>query len=434
LTTADRLRSFARDFFTPLGEPFADARRYSAAHRLHLAIGPTLVLGPTAWVYATSPVFRSRPQLVRAIDGIWFPAAALFTALVLAGSLMGTPEEGSRRQSLQRLLFLVAIVPMIATNHATSWMLGTLTNPATAIFVALIAGYRVFLDYASAMVVAVVSLVGFVGIAGLELAGVIRAQPFLADPTVNPTYGIPEVGTTMLTGALTFIGLTFCATNYGMNQRLKLHRYITRSVLRRYLPESLVHRAERGEFDVEGKPERRTVTVMFTDLVGFTGLSERLGAEAVGEVLNTYLRSVARLAHEHGATVDKFIGDAVMVVVGAPEPLDPGEQARRAAALARAVHAEVAALDVEVELQARSGINTGEAVVGNFGSEVRSDYTVIGPAVNIAARLEAASEPGRILVGETTAELLEEDLESAGEFRLKGVSEPVAGYFLPLTG
>jgi len=100
--------------------------------------------------------------------------------------------------------------------------------------------------------------------------------------------------------------------------------------------------------------------------------------------------------------------------------------------LARAIHEAVPRLSDDPPLQARTGINTGEAVAGNFGSHNRSDYTVLGPAVNVAARLESKSEPGRILIGPDTAALLGDDvaLEPTEPLTLKGVSEPVTGYFL----
>ena len=174
-------------------------------------------------------------------------------------------------------------------------------------------------------------------------------------------------------------------------------------------------------------------SVLFTDVVGFTALSEQLGAARVGEVLNAYLTRVAEVAHAHGATIDKFVGDAAMLVYGAPEHLAPEEQARRAVELARALIATTDALGGDPRLQIRVGIHTGEAVVGSFGSPHRSDYTVIGPAVNLASRLESACSPGRILVSADTAALLgEEAIEGeVGPLRLKGIGEPVTAYFVP---
>ncbi|TNE90753.1 MAG: adenylate/guanylate cyclase domain-containing protein [Deltaproteobacteria bacterium] len=426
MSRSERARRLVEDLFTPLGEPFAEPEVLLVALRVHVLFAP-VVLGPTAWMYATSPDFAST-ALQAAIWGWWMPAAAAFVLLAALGSALGLAERGSTRLRVQRALWLAALVPMLTTNHVTGWMFGTLTNPSAAIFIAFIAAYRVFLDYASALAVACISLAGFVGLALLEVNGIVPTQPFLE---THPNYAVPQVTQVMLVGAVVMISLVFCTTNYGMNQRTRLHHYITRSVLRRYLPESLVERASRGAFDVDGPPERREVTVMFTDLVGFTALSEELGPEAVGRVLDRYLATIANLAHKHGATVDKFIGDAVMVVIGAPEELPAKEQVRRAVALAEDIHRTVQQLPSSVALIARTGLNTGEAVVGNFGSEVRSDYTVIGPAVNVAARLESASRPGRVLLGPRSAELFDGELEDAGEFTLKGVSQPIRAFFLP---
>jgi adenylate cyclase len=203
-------------------------------------------------------------------------------------------------------------------------------------------------------------------------------------------------------------------------------------VLHRYLPPSLVEKAARGSLDLDAPPERRVITVMFTDVVGFTPLTERLGPQVIGELLDGYLGTIADIAHAHGATVDKFIGDCVMIVFGAPERMEPEEQANRCVKLAREIHRAVRQLDGDHPLQARTGINTGEAVVGNFGSHARSDYTSLGPAVNVAARLESASSPDRILLGPETASLLGDGLplESAGSLELKGVAGTVEAWLV----
>jgi class 3 adenylate cyclase len=171
---------------------------------------------------------------------------------------------------------------------------------------------------------------------------------------------------------------------------------------------------------------------MFTDIVGFTALSEKLGPEALGELLGQLLGEVADLSMKHGATVDKFIGDCVMVVFGAPEPMPPKEQATRCVNLALAIHERIKSLGDQHDLHARTGINTGEVVVGNFGSMARSDYTVLGPTVNIAARLESHSEPDCILIGPQTADSVQGlfELETAGPLSLKGVSHPVESFFV----
>ena len=178
--------------------------------------------------------------------------------------------------------------------------------------------------------------------------------------------------------------------------------------------------------------KRKLAAIVFTDIVGFTKLSERLGPEALGDLLNRLLGEIADVAMEHGATVDKFIGDCVMVVFGAPEVCSPEDQARRCVALAQTIHERVNEVGAEYQLQARTGLNTGDVVVGNFGSASRSDYTVLGPAVNVAARLESASQPNRILIGPESARLLggSVQLEAAGLLKLKGISESVEAWFV----
>lgn len=181
---------------------------------------------------------------------------------------------------------------------------------------------------------------------------------------------------------------------------------------------------------MDWEPERRQVTVLFIDLVGFTAMSEKLGAEAVGQLLNHYLSTIVAAAHRYGATVDKFVGDAVMLVFGAPDSLELTEQADRSVRLALELTSLLEHMDSTVHLQARIGINTGEVIVSIFGSALRSDFTAIGPAVNLAARLEAACRPGGILIGEATAKLLGDEfvLEKTEALRLKGISQVIYAY------
>lgn len=417
---------FLREATGALGQPWASSARYRLALQVHAVAGPLVVLGPTAWLYLTEPLFQAQPQLW-AIRTLWLPANGLLCALALVGAALPAGPDGSSRHTVQKALMLAIVALGLVSNGVSTWMYGTLASASAAIFIALMAAYRVFLDYVSSLAVAVGAGALMLGLAWAELSGVIPAMP-LAPGAQHPSYTEPAVTAVMLQGVVGILGLLFATVNYGVNQSVKLHRYITDSVLRRYLPESMVRRAAAGELELDGPPERREITVLFTDLVGFTALSEQLGAEAVAAVLNRTLRRITDLAHAHGATVDKFVGDGVMLVFGAPEPLEPEEQARRALALARAIHEGIASLDVEPPLQARTGINTGEAVVGNFGSRWRSDYTVIGPTVNRAARLEGASQPDRILLGERTATLLGLDHPPV-ELQLKGVAGPVRAWF-----
>jgi signal transduction histidine kinase/class 3 adenylate cyclase/PleD family two-component response regulator len=219
-----------------------------------------------------------------------------------------------------------------------------------------------------------------------------------------------------------------------------LNNYLTDSVLGRFLPPALVARAAQGDLALDLRPEPRLVTVLFSDIVGFTELSNTLRSKRMAEMLNEYLTTMTRAVFDNGGTVDKFIGDAIMALFGAPEDLTPNEQVRRAMATARQMYQSLEQLNQNwresglPELKFRCGINQGTAVVGMFGGAERSDYTAIGPSVNIAARLQAEAEPERILVSAAVADYLDEDGITKGEpLRLKGIDETVLTFWVPPT-
>ena len=171
--------------------------------------------------------------------------------------------------------------------------------------------------------------------------------------------------------------------------------------------------------------ERRLVTVLFADLVGFTPLSESRDAEEVRELQSRYFDAVRRLIELYGGTVEKFIGDAVMAVWGTPVATE--DDAERAVRSGLDLIAAVAALGDDAgvpELRARVGVLTGEAAV-TIGAT--GEGMVAGDLVNTAARIQAAAQPGTLLVGDATRRTTEQTIafEDAGEHELKGKSEPV---------
>lgn len=212
----------------------------------------------------------------------------------------------------------------------------------------------------------------------------------------------------------------------------ELNSYLTGSILKRFLPSSLVERAAKGELVLDLRPEPRMVTVLFSDIVGFTQLSNTLRSRRVAELLNEYLAEMTRVLFDNGGTIDKFMGDAILAVFGAPEELTPNEQVRRAVASARAMRKSLVKLNQRWQeqgidqVQFRCGIHQGTAVVGMFGSPERSDYTAIGPSVNIAARIQEAADPDSILVSAAVADYMEEDeIVKFSPLKLKGVDETV---------
>ncbi|MBV9388541.1 MAG: response regulator [Chroococcidiopsidaceae cyanobacterium CP_BM_ER_R8_30] len=227
---------------------------------------------------------------------------------------------------------------------------------------------------------------------------------------------------------------------------LELNTYLTESVLKRFLPPVMVQKAAVGELTLDLSPEPRLITILFSDIVGFTELANTLRSRRMAELLNEYLEAMTKAVFANGGTVDKFMGDAILAIFGAPEELTPNEQTRRAIATARTMQNSLSLLNqrwIEQGLvgrnssnppvQFRCGIHQGTAIVGMFGSTERADYTAIGPSVNIASRIQQAAAPGVILVSATVADYLQEDeIAKYSSLKLKGVDETVLTFALQL--
>ncbi|MEO6604863.1 MAG: adenylate/guanylate cyclase domain-containing protein, partial [Aeromicrobium sp.] len=210
----------------------------------------------------------------------------------------------------------------------------------------------------------------------------------------------------------------------------------SQALIRRYAPPMVADRIERGDTTVDSA-QRRRVTIFFADVVGFTTLADRLDPEALAEIVNEYLGSVARIVETHGGTLNEFAGDGVMAIFGAPEELEPSEQVLAALAAARELQRSLPewsqrwyALGIDQALQARIGINTGVVSIGTFGSAVRATYTGIGLQTNIAARIQGECTPGSVLLSKTSWHLISDKVQCQphGEIEVKGVHFPIAMY------
>ena len=192
-----------------------------------------------------------------------------------------------------------------------------------------------------------------------------------------------------------------------------------------------------GELDVKIQTKRKPLTVFFCDLQGFTQLTERLEPEILTELLTQYLTEMSKIAIRWGGTIDKFIGDAILVFFGDPETRGNKEDAMACVSMALEMLEKLELLreswrerGLARSLNARMGIHSGVCTVGNFGSEDRLDYTVIGNGVNLAARLEANSESNKILISEDTYLLVKEEMKciKKQEISVKGISYPIQTY------
>ena len=188
----------------------------------------------------------------------------------------------------------------------------------------------------------------------------------------------------------------------------QIEKQQARSMLSRYLPAAIVKEMLKNPLAAQLGGKRADVTVLFSDIRGFTSIAERLAPEEVVSLLNQYLTVMTEVIHGHGGTIDKFEGDAILTIFGAPQPHD--DDAERAVRTAWEMRYRLRELESQwrdrtgSSLEIGIAVNTGQAVVGNIGFQKRMDYTAIGDAVNLASRLqELTKEYGvSILLGGST--------------------------------
>ena len=211
----------------------------------------------------------------------------------------------------------------------------------------------------------------------------------------------------------------------------QVHELERTTRMKRYLSPQLAESILSGETDADLTSRRQNLTVFFSDIRGFTAMSERLEPEELVELMNQYLEEMTEIVFRHGGTLDKYIGDALMVFFGNPVHFE--DHAERAVRAALAMQARLEELRLRWSTEDREplvmgiGITTGYVTVGNIGSPARMDYTVLGNHVNLASRLADAAKGGQILVSETTL-LAVRDLVRSNEIdqvQLEGVSRPV---------
>jgi adenylate cyclase len=255
--------------------------------------------------------------------------------------------------------------------------------------------------------------------------------------------GIVHVDSPMLTNCFTLndLDLLTALANYAavaverarLNQKIvaeekkreRLGRFLSPQVTSRILATSDSQGAALGV------PEVKEVSILFADIVGFTTMSEKMSPSQVALVLNDYLSRMTEVIFKYEGTLDKYIGDAIMAVFGAP--LDMPDHASRSIKVALEMQERLAEFNADHKegphLRIRIGINSGKAVAGEIGSVNKKEYTVLGDTVNIASRLESSvAKPGMLVIGENTHRMVAGQFEcrSLGSFTLKGREREVS--------
>ncbi len=215
------------------------------------------------------------------------------------------------------------------------------------------------------------------------------------------------------------------------------------SQLSKYLSPQVYQSIFTGQQSAIVASQRKKLTVFFSDLEGFTETADRLESEDMSQLLNEYLTEMSKIALDHGATIDKYVGDAIMIFFGDPVSRGLREDALACVRMAIAMQKRLKELSagwtehgLTEELKCRMGIATGFCTVGNFGSEDRMDYTIIGGTVNLASRLENAAEAGSILITGETHSLVQDDIPCREHetVRMKGLAYPVKTYVVTPDG
>ncbi len=207
--------------------------------------------------------------------------------------------------------------------------------------------------------------------------------------------------------------------------------------LSKYLPPQVYYSIFTGKQDVKLKTKRKLLTIFFSDIIGFTAISDVLDSDELTLMLNEYLDEMSRIALKYGGTIDKFIGDSIMIFFGDPESRGEKEDALNCVKMAIEMRKRLEALCCTWtnrrlcdDLKIRMGINTGWCMVGNFGTLDRLEYTIIGSEVNLASRLETAAGENAIVISERTYVQIKDQIacRKLPPKTVKGLVQPVQAY------
>ncbi len=240
-----------------------------------------------------------------------------------------------------------------------------------------------------------------------------------------------DLNTILLLGQLSSIFVVVVVTKYILEERRKK---VIRTTFSKYLAPAVVDEMLKDPDNIKLGGEARELTIMMSDLRGFTATAERLSAEKVLEMLNHYLGTMADIIVDFEGTIDEFIGDAILVIFGAPFEKD--DDARRAVACCLAMQKAMAAVNAHntahglPTLEMGIALNTGEVTVGNIGSQRRLKYGVVCSHVNLTARIESNTVGGQLLISESTLKLAGEDIKIGEKYSIvaKGFPDPIVAY------
>jgi adenylate cyclase len=426
---------------------YLDITSWSASRKAAFVHSYQVVALALLWAYSWLTISRM-PELVSWEKVAPLCAPMLGTVILIAILCIAVHRAGMEG----RWVPYVSVVPTAALYIWLLAMYGTLSTPLAVLYpmlviiVMLIFGKRVgwFLFALAIAVGAPVIL--------WEIYAAPNYAPAFVDRTIDGQrngYWFAYVYGTVQFAFFLVLGLVHLAISAREHREIHLaeaherlaetnERLETASrLIRRYVPSQLADKILSGDYGEAARPERRKLTLFFSDIEGFTAASDQLEPEELAWLLNEYLTEMAEIAAASGATVNQFVGDGIMILFGAPEATDDRDHALRAVRMAQAMQRRMAELRLswfatgfERPFRIRIGIHTGIASVGNFGSADRMAYSAIGKETNLTARIQSHCDPGGILISHSTWALVRDEIEchEKGEITVKGIHHPVRIY------
>ena len=283
------------------------------------------------------------PALASVLLKVWHAAHVLYAVAAVVALVGSSKRFAPQAIGAARMATLGCAILEVITTMLFSMLLGLDRAMPHLIPLALLVTYRISMPIRFGLAVLFTTALSFLTVAACFVSFPDQTANLIRNPDLMQMHAHD-----LQAGLLTMVALPFmlfCALNFIVNQRNILQCYLTRTVLSRYLPPQLVAQASLRAFEFEHAPERRTMTVLFVDLVGFTRLSQELGSERVASIVNRFLNEVSSCAFHHGGTVDKFIGDCVMIFFGAPDDMPPQEQAVRCTNMAKRLQQTMQEID-----------------------------------------------------------------------------------------
>ena len=425
-------------------ERFIEVNGWSTSRKTVLLTAITLPAHLLGWAVLYAANVDPKVVDMSIVHGVVaFGAVSLVICLMCGAAMALSGREGRWTGYLVSLLYGGYVIAVIQT--AGNW-----STPFFAWYPIGVLVLTLWYDERIGIFTFLLGLCWFVLISALQWGGVLPYAPAIIERSLDAQQTVSWAGGNL---APILIFFAFCfllcllvlASRRLQNEQLREAREKveqSQRLISRYVPSQLAEQIMRGEHSEASRPKRTKLTLFFSDLVGFTSMAEELDPEDLERMLNEYFAEMMRVAGRHGGTVDELSGDAILIFFGAPTATSDRDHALRAARMAFDMQGTIGELNarwrragLDVNFQARMGINTGIATVGNFGSSDRMKYAVLGKHVNLAARLQGACEPGRVLISHATWLLIRDEIECVphGEVTLKGIPRPVVTFELANT-